>query len=150
MMKNKGLFSVSNQLILIDKKIQVKANLFMEDSNKSLLRTNNNETAKLIQYYLAHYTDTNSLGNYSGEQYKNEELEHVCPRAYMAHWEEFVYTKNQVVEYLKELKEKTEPAENGLFKLKNDLIINDNLSEGKDQVRFILSAEISSIYKKKW
>ena len=102
---NNELFSVSNQLILNNRQIQVKANKFLEDSNKSLLRTNNNETAKLIQYYLAHYTDTNSLGNYSGEQYKNEELEHVFPRAYMANWSEFTYTKNDVVQHLNELKD---------------------------------------------
>ncbi|MDO8663459.1 MAG: endonuclease Q family protein [Candidatus Wildermuthbacteria bacterium] len=42
-------------------------------------------------------------------------------------------------EWFKELKEKLEPAEQGLFKLKSD----------KDGVRFILTSEISCIYAKK-
>ncbi|APF17357.1 UvrD/REP helicase [Caldithrix abyssi DSM 13497] len=47
--------------------------------------------------------------------------------------------------WLKELKEKLEPAEDGLFKLKEEL----RLPGAPDTpVRFLLSAEISSIYKK--
>lgn len=50
-----------------------------------------------------------------------------------------------------ELKEKLEPAEEGLFRLKNEyklkkLFIPGN--EKNDDVRFMLTAEISSIYKK--
>ncbi len=49
--------------------------------------------------------------------------------------------------WLAELKEKLEPAEDGLFKLKDDLKIkNPGFKEGP--VRFILTAEISNIYKK--
>ncbi|MCD6375860.1 MAG: UvrD-helicase domain-containing protein [Caldisericaceae bacterium] len=47
--------------------------------------------------------------------------------------------------WLAELKEKLEPAEDGLFKLKDDL----RLPGAPDRpVRFLLTAEISSIYKK--
>lgn len=47
--------------------------------------------------------------------------------------------------WLAELKEKSEPAEDGLFKLKDDL----RLPGAPDRpVRFLLTAEISSIYKK--
>ncbi len=42
-----------------------------------------------------------------------------------------------------ELKEKLDKAENGLFKLKKEYIIR-----GSDETRFILTAEISNIYKK--
>ncbi len=53
--------------------------------------------------------------------------------------------------WIKELKEKLEPAEQGLFKLKKDYEIrNLQLSDkfiDKD-IRFILTSEISSIYKK--
>ncbi len=56
--------------------------------------------------------------------------------------------------WIKELKEKLEPAEQGLFKLKKEYILPNlqnfkNLGsfEGK-QIRFILTSEISSIYKK--
>ncbi len=47
--------------------------------------------------------------------------------------------------WLKELKEKLEPAEQGLFRLKKEFVLS-NLSENK--VRFILTSEISNIYKK--
>lgn len=53
--------------------------------------------------------------------------------------------------WLDELKEKLEPAEQGLFKLKDELKINDFISNKKiinSQVRFILTSEISNIYKK--
>ncbi len=48
--------------------------------------------------------------------------------------------------WTKELKEALEPAEEGLFKLKSNLIL-ENPVKGKE-VRFLLSAEISNIYKK--
>jgi uncharacterized protein (TIGR00375 family) len=52
-------------------------------------------------------------------------------------------------EWLKELKEKLEPAENGLFKLKEDYKIPHFIPETpENEVRFMLSAEISNIYKK--
>ena len=54
--------------------------------------------------------------------------------------------------WLNELKEKLEPAEQGLYKLKNEYLSNNLLKEFKNpniDVRFILTAEISSIYKKK-
>ncbi len=52
--------------------------------------------------------------------------------------------------WFSELKEKLEPAEPGLFRLKKDcLISNDPLVPPSPMpVRFVLSAEISSIYKK--
>jgi DNA helicase-2/ATP-dependent DNA helicase PcrA len=52
--------------------------------------------------------------------------------------------------WTKELKEKLEPAEEGLFKLKKDYLNRDldtSFLPGKE-VRFLLTAEISSIYKK--
>lgn len=56
--------------------------------------------------------------------------------------------------WLKELKEKLEPAEKGLFKIKSrisrELNANShsNFISDTDEVRFILTAEISSIYSK--
>jgi len=53
--------------------------------------------------------------------------------------------------WVEELKEKTEPAEEGLFKLKKKYRKKTNLPSVQsfnEEVRFILSAEISSIYKK--
>lgn len=55
--------------------------------------------------------------------------------------------------WLKELKEKLEPAEQGLFKLKKEYIMNFRSFENfgsfsEKEVRFILTAEISNIYKK--
>ncbi len=48
-----------------------------------------------------------------------------------------------------ELKEKIEPAEPGLFKLKDEFKINNPVQESAVNVpRFLLSAEISNIYKK--
>ena len=55
--------------------------------------------------------------------------------------------------WIKELKEKLEPAEPGLFKLKKEYLLNlpnfKNLASFKNkQTRFLLTSEISSIYKK--
>ena len=55
--------------------------------------------------------------------------------------------------WIKELKEKLEPAEQGLFKLKKEYLLNlpnfKNLASFKErEVRFLLTSEISSIYKK--
>lgn len=51
--------------------------------------------------------------------------------------------------WLKELSEKMEPAGEGLFKLKNEYERNDIPDSCKADVSFLLSAEISSIYRKK-
>ncbi|MEE4196369.1 MAG: UvrD-helicase domain-containing protein [Bacteroidales bacterium] len=49
-----------------------------------------------------------------------------------------------------ELKEKLEPAEPGLFKLKDEYKLRNPVQENKANApRFLLSAEISNIYKKK-
>ena len=53
-------------------------------------------------------------------------------------------------EWVKELKEKLEPAEDGLFKLKESYKLPHFIPEThENEVRFLLSAEISNIYKKK-
>ncbi|MBN2176006.1 MAG: UvrD-helicase domain-containing protein [Bacteroidales bacterium] len=49
--------------------------------------------------------------------------------------------------WLGELSEKLEPAEDGLFKLKREFVI-PNQSNANDPVRFMLTTEISNIYKK--
>jgi len=100
---NNGLFSVSNQLQKDGNKFQLKLNKLLEDPNKAALRTSNNNTAKLLLYYIAHVTDTSSLGNYSEEQYKKEELEHIFPRAYRNNWMDYRYKKEEVINYLKVL-----------------------------------------------
>ncbi|OGW32671.1 MAG: DNA helicase UvrD [Nitrospirae bacterium GWC2_42_7] len=51
-------------------------------------------------------------------------------------------------EWLKELKEKTEPAGNGLFSLKKEFRADDVPDSCKAEVLFMLSAEISCIYRK--
>jgi len=50
--------------------------------------------------------------------------------------------------WLAELKEKIEPAGNGLFTLKKEFQSNDIPDSCKEDVFFMLSSEISSIYKK--
>jgi len=51
--------------------------------------------------------------------------------------------------WLKELKEKLEPAEPGLFKLKEEYKLDNIVTETQENaVRFMLTAEISNIYKK--
>jgi DNA helicase II / ATP-dependent DNA helicase PcrA len=53
--------------------------------------------------------------------------------------------------WISELEEKLIPSEEGLFRLKDDLILKDRLlpRQSEQTVRFMLSAEVSSIYKKK-
>lgn len=52
--------------------------------------------------------------------------------------------------WVAELEEKLIPAEEGLFRLQDDLVIDEHLlpRQKEQTVRFILSAEVSSIYKK--
>lgn len=50
--------------------------------------------------------------------------------------------------WLKEIKEKLTPAEDGLFKLKKEYQLDKAKKLGADDPRFMLEAEISSIYKK--
>ncbi len=53
--------------------------------------------------------------------------------------------------WIKELKEKLEPAEQGLYKLKNEYKLNHAIHgfvPAEQDVRFVLTAEISNIYKK--
>ncbi|MEJ2629551.1 MAG: DNA helicase UvrD, partial [bacterium] len=53
--------------------------------------------------------------------------------------------------WIKELKEKLEPAEPGLFTLKDEFFINRPFRNSQittPKTRFLLSAEISNIYKK--
>ena len=47
-----------------------------------------------------------------------------------------------------ELKEKMVPAEEGLYCLKKELQIQDRILGDKSRPRFVISGEISSIYKK--
>lgn len=49
--------------------------------------------------------------------------------------------------WTEEIKNQVEPTESGLFKLKNEFLIPDNPLHDR-QMRFLLSAEISNIYKK--
>ena len=51
-------------------------------------------------------------------------------------------------EWFNDLKEKLIPAEQGLFKLKPEFQISKNQKSDKDDMRFILSSEISCIYSK--
>ncbi len=48
----------------------------------------------------------------------------------------------------RELGEKLVPAEEGLYRLKEDLCLSDPVSGGERRPRFVISGEISSIYKK--
>ena len=48
----------------------------------------------------------------------------------------------------RELREKLVPAEEGLYRLKEDLCLSDPVSGGERRPRFVISGEISSIYKK--
>ncbi|MBN2105393.1 UvrD-helicase domain-containing protein [bacterium] len=53
--------------------------------------------------------------------------------------------------WIQELKEKIEPAEPGLFRLKNEFRISGDIPvpvTEENEVRFVLTAEISNIYKK--
>jgi len=50
--------------------------------------------------------------------------------------------------WLEEIKEKLEPAETGLFKIREKFVIKDKTGVDPFQTRFILSGEISCIYSK--
>ena len=48
----------------------------------------------------------------------------------------------------KELEEKLEPAEEGLYRLKDEYVLDEAKTMAHDAPRFVLTGEISSIYKK--
>lgn len=48
----------------------------------------------------------------------------------------------------RELKDKLEPAEDGLYRLKEEYKIRDSITTDEEEPRFVVSGEISSIYKK--
>lgn len=48
----------------------------------------------------------------------------------------------------RELKDKLAPAEDGLYQLKEDFKIRDSMTADEKEPRFVVSGEISSIYKK--
>ncbi len=52
-------------------------------------------------------------------------------------------------EWVKKLKEKLIEKEPGLYSLKEEYKIKSSLIEGRDEIRFLLTSEISLIYKKK-
>lgn len=47
----------------------------------------------------------------------------------------------------KELKEKLTPAEDGIYRLREEYVLEPEMSYGMDRTRFVVSGEISSIYK---
>ena len=51
-------------------------------------------------------------------------------------------------EWFKELKNKLEPAEEGLYKLKNQIGVNQLTNTKQNLVRFVVTGEISNIYKR--
>lgn len=97
------LFGISKQLRKEDNRYKLVVQGFLNHPNEGVLRTSDNNTAKLIQYFIAHLTDSNTLGSYSSAQYAKEELEHIFPRAYRDNWSEKRYTKDNVVEAIRRL-----------------------------------------------
>ena len=51
-------------------------------------------------------------------------------------------------QWRQELGERLEPAEDGLYRLKEEYVLEDAGKYAKDAPRFVVSGEISSIYKK--
>ena len=113
------LFTISKQLKKIDSKYRVVYSGFLNHPNEGILRTNDNKTAKLIQYFISHLTDYKTLGSYSMGQYAKEELEHIFPRAYNDHWNDKIYTKDAVINTIKELQIERN------WNLNTALLIND-------------------------
>jgi uncharacterized protein with ParB-like and HNH nuclease domain len=97
------LFGISKQLRKQDNRYKLVVQGFLNHPNEGVLRTSDNNTAKLIQYFIAHLTDSNTLGSYSSAQYAKEELEHIFPRAYRDNWSEKRYTKDSVIEAIRRL-----------------------------------------------
>ena len=97
------LFTISKQLKKTGSTYRVVYSGFLNHPNEGILRTNDNKTAKFIQYFISHLTDYKTLGSYSGIQYEKEELEHIFPRAYKDHWNDKTYTKDAVINTIEEL-----------------------------------------------
>ncbi len=97
------------------------------------------------------YTDVHLHSHYSRATSKNLDLEHLSLWAQLkginvVGTADFLHPK-----WLKELKEKLEPAEEGFFKLKNEFVLKTQRDVPKaceGPVRFMFSVEISNIYKK--
>jgi DNA helicase-2/ATP-dependent DNA helicase PcrA len=97
------------------------------------------------------YADVHLHSHYSRATSKDLDLEHLYLWAQLKGIQvvgtaDFVHPS-----WMKELKEKLEPAENGFFKLKNQYakkIEKEIPASCKGEVRFLLSVEISNIYKR--
>jgi DNA helicase II / ATP-dependent DNA helicase PcrA len=97
------------------------------------------------------YADLHMHSHYSRATSKNLDLEHLALWAqlkgiHVIGTGDFVHPK-----WLAELQEKLEPAEDGLFKLKEQYaktVCGQLPSACRSEVRFILTVEISNIYKK--
>lgn len=94
---------------------------------KSSSTSSGNKTAKLVQYFIIKRFNRNSLEVMSGEMYAKEQLEHVFPLSYKQHWEDKVFTRDELVEKAEEILE-------GLnFVWDNNLII-DQIKQEEEEV----------------
>ncbi len=98
------------------------------------------------------YTDLHLHSHFSRATSKDLDLEHLCLWAqlkgiHVVGTADFLHPQ-----WLKELKEKLEPAEEGLFKLKPSVALQKSQAQVpascRADVRFMLTVEISNIYKR--
>ena len=71
-----------------------------------IIKTKNNAEAKFVLMLYGYMYDYNSLCSHSPKQYSNSHLDHLFPQKWSTYWNDKQYTRDEVLDYLEELKNK--------------------------------------------
>lgn len=96
---------------------------YIVDSNSMLLKTSKNDVAKNVLYFYNLITSYDSLNIYSDDERKNENLEHIFPRAWKKFWKDKTFTKEDISKHLLSLGK--EGIANMISKDNFDIELND-------------------------
>ncbi len=94
------LTGVKNSSFMVDLK-----SLHFNNSILGLLKTNNSAEAKFLLSVYAYLFDLESLCSHSPSQYEYFQLDHLFPVKWTNNWRNNHYTKDEIISFLKELKE---------------------------------------------
>jgi len=65
-----------------------------------LIHNNDNSESKFVLYFYAFLKNHQVLYSFAPVQYKNSHLEHLAPKAWKAGWSDFVYSNDDIIEFV--------------------------------------------------
>jgi uncharacterized protein with ParB-like and HNH nuclease domain len=65
-----------------------------------LIHNNDNSESKFVLYFYAFLKNHEVLFSFASVQYKNSHLEHLAPKAWKAAWSDFVYSTNDIIDFV--------------------------------------------------